>query len=75
MKILEVRCKATSHTDLAVINKKKNCSNCNTIKKFHPHYSDKKENEILYIYKEIQMGAVAKSYMRKGFLIYDEKRK
>ncbi len=23
------------------------------------------------IYKEIQMGAVAKSYMRKAFLIYD----
>jgi hypothetical protein len=23
------------------------------------------------IYKEIQMGAVAKSYMRKGFLIYE----
>ncbi len=28
-----------------------------------------------YIYKEIQNGAVAKSYMRKGFLIYDEMRK
>jgi hypothetical protein len=27
------------------------------------------------IYKEIQMGAVAKSYMRKGFLIYAEMRK
>jgi hypothetical protein len=26
------------------------------------------------IYKEIQMGAVAKSYMRKGFLIYEEMR-
>ncbi len=24
------------------------------------------------IFKEIQMGAVAKSYMRKGFLIYEE---
>ncbi len=23
------------------------------------------------MYKEIQMGAVAKSYMRKGFLIYE----
>ncbi len=30
----------------------------------------KKENQILLIYKEIQSGAVAKSYMRKGFLIY-----
>jgi hypothetical protein len=27
------------------------------------------------IYKEIQNGAVAKSYMRKGFLIYEEMRK
>jgi hypothetical protein len=29
-------------------------------------YTDKKENEIFPIYKEIQMGSVAKSYMRKG---------
>jgi hypothetical protein len=41
-----------------------------------PHYSciagkytDKKENEIFLIYKEIKMGSVAKSYMMKGFLI------
>jgi hypothetical protein len=26
-------------------------------------------------YKEIQSGSVAKSYMRKGFLIYEEMRK
>ncbi len=32
--------------------------------------TDKKENEILFIYKEIQMGSVAKSYMRKGFQTY-----
>jgi hypothetical protein len=31
-------------------------------------YTDKKENQIFLIYKEIQGGAVAKSYMRKGFL-------
>jgi hypothetical protein len=39
--------------------------------------ADKKENQIfLHIeYKEIHSGAVAKSYMRKGFLIYEEKRK
>ncbi len=30
----------------------------------------KKENKIFLIYKEIQMGSGAKSYMRKGFLIY-----
>jgi hypothetical protein len=35
----------------------------------------KKENQIFLIYKEIQNGAVAKSYMRKGFLIYEEMRK
>ncbi len=29
--------------------------------------------EILpHIYKEIQIGSVEKSYMRKGFLLYDE---
>jgi hypothetical protein len=33
-------------------------------------YTDKNENQIFLIYKEIQSGAVAKSYMRKGFLIY-----
>jgi hypothetical protein len=32
----------------------------------------RKENEIFLISKEIQMGSVAKSYMRKGFLIYEE---
>jgi hypothetical protein len=35
-------------------------------------YTDKNENQIFLIYKEIQSGAVAKSYMRKGFLIYEE---
>jgi hypothetical protein len=34
--------------------------------------TDKKENQIFLIYREIQSGAVAKSYMRKGFLIYEE---
>jgi hypothetical protein len=33
-------------------------------------YTDKKENKNFLINKEIQSGAVAKSYMRKGFLIY-----
>jgi hypothetical protein len=35
-------------------------------------YTDKKENEFFLLYNEIQMGPVAKSYMRKGFLIYEE---
>jgi hypothetical protein len=34
-----------------------------------------KENKIFLIYKEIQSGAVAKSDMRKGFLMYEEMRK
>ncbi len=37
--------------------------------------TDKKENQIFLIYKEIQSEAVVKSYMRKGFLIYEEMRK
>jgi hypothetical protein len=40
------------------------------------HYSgactEKKEKKIFLIYQEIQSGAVAKSYMRKGFLTYGE---
>ncbi len=31
-------------------------------------HTDKKENKIFLKYEEIQMGSVAKSYMRKGFL-------
>jgi len=36
------------------------------------NYTDKKENLIFLIYKEIQSGAVAKSYMTNGLLIYRE---
>ncbi len=35
----------------------------------------KKKTKFFLIYKVIQMRSVAKSYMRKGFLIYEEKRK
>ncbi len=38
-------------------------------------YTDKKENQIFLICKEIQSKAVAKSCMRKSFLIYEEMRK
>jgi hypothetical protein len=37
--------------------------------------TDIKEKKIFLIYKEIQMGAAAKPYMRKGFLIYEEMQK
>ncbi len=42
---------------------------------FYCVLTDIKENLIFLIYKEIQSGAVSKSYMRKGFLIYEEMRK
>jgi hypothetical protein len=35
-------------------------------------YTDKKENEIFLIYREIQSGPGAKSYLRNGFPIYEE---
>jgi hypothetical protein len=38
-------------------------------------YTDRNENKIFLIYKEVQSGAVAMSYKRKGFLIYEEMRK
>jgi hypothetical protein len=34
-------------------------------------YTDKKENKIFLIQKEIQKGAVAKSFKTNGLLIYD----
>jgi hypothetical protein len=37
-----------------------------------PAYTDKKENQNFPIYKEIQNGAVAKSYITNGLLIYGE---
>jgi hypothetical protein len=37
-------------------------------------YTDKKENTIFPMYKESEMGPGAKSYVKKGFLIYEEMR-
>jgi hypothetical protein len=37
---------------------------------FYPFYTPKKENQIFLLYKEIQKGAVAKSYLTNGLLIY-----
>jgi hypothetical protein len=34
-------------------------------------YTDEKENKIFLIYKEIQVGSGAKSYMRRSSVIYD----
>ena len=38
----------------------------------HYSYTDKNENQNFPIYKEIQNGAVAKSYITNGLLIYGE---
>ncbi len=36
-------------------------------------HTDKKENQIFLIYiGKLRSGAVAKSYMKKGFLLYEE---
>ncbi len=40
-----------------------------------PGCTIKKENQTFLIHKKIRNGAVAKSYMRKGFLMYEEMRK
>jgi hypothetical protein len=39
------------------------------------YHTDKKEKKIFLTHKEIQNGAVAKLFMRKGFLIYEKMRK
>jgi hypothetical protein len=41
-------------------------------KNLHTTHTDKKENQIFLVYKEIQSGAVAKSDMTNGLLIYGE---
>jgi hypothetical protein len=53
---------------------KQNGNKLKTVDRTRPSaaYTDKIENQIFLIYKEIQSGAVAKSYVRKGFLIYEE---
>ncbi len=43
-----------------------NISDVNIVRQLSSINTDKKENQIFLIYKEIQSGAVAKSYMRIG---------
>ncbi len=43
----------------------------NSINPQYVWYVDDKENKIYLIYKEIQKGEVAKSYMTNGLLIHD----
>jgi hypothetical protein len=49
--------------------------NIKTLRPVCSRYTDKKEKKIFLIYREIQSGAVAKSYIRNGFLIYEEMQK
>ncbi len=58
------------------ITKKKSLCNC-VIQCFHYTlvYTDKKAKKIFLICQEIQKGSGAESYVRKGFLIFDEVRK
>jgi hypothetical protein len=48
------------------------CTNIKKSKQRFVHSLIKKKINFFPIYKEIQSGAVAKSYMRKGFPIYEE---
>jgi hypothetical protein len=54
---------------------KKYCTVAQSLPTAHLIYTDKKENQVFLIYKEIQSGAVATSCMRKDFLIHEEMRK
>ncbi len=51
----------------------KNLQVCNNVIRFVCTGKKEKEN-FPHIFKEIHIGAVAKSYMRKGFLMYEELR-
>jgi hypothetical protein len=60
---------------MSLRGKANNSANFNlNLKNSPPHAPKKKENEIFLIYKELRMGSVAKSYMRKGFLTFEEMR-
>ncbi len=48
---------------------------CESLHCSYSEYTDKKENKIFLVCKEIQMGPGAKSSMRKGVLMYEEMRK
>jgi flavorubredoxin len=57
--------------NLAIIAKKRITVHQETKRHINRHqrwYTDKKENKIFIMYKEIQKGAVAKSYMTNGLL-------
>ncbi len=48
------------------------CETSFILQNTHKDHTDKKENQIFLIYKEIQNRAVVKSYMTNGLLIYGE---
>jgi hypothetical protein len=45
-------------------------SDCPDYRRWRYCYTDKKENQIFLLYKEIHNEAVAKSYMTNGLLIH-----
>ncbi len=47
----------------------------NNLINIYAKYTVKKEKNIFLIHIEIRKGSGAKSYMRKGFLVYEEMRK
>ncbi len=51
---------------LTFLSKKNHRNRTSTVT---PLYTDKKENQIFLIYREIQNGAAAKSYMTNGLLM------
>ncbi len=44
----------------------------NLIKLYFLNHTDKNENKIFLIYKEVETGAVSNSYMSNGLLIYEQ---
>ena len=57
-----------------IVKEKHKITPVRSLSSSQPHWW-KKRNRIFLIYKETQSGEFAKSYMRKGFLIYEEMRK
>jgi hypothetical protein len=71
--IYELYCMLSTKVVLPSLHSCPYCTECILIN--DDYYTYKKANKIFLIYEEIQKGAVEKSYMRKGLLIYEEIRK
>ncbi len=67
--VLPQSCAAKASEDLPALASSAAAMPTGGLMRRTPH-TDKKGKKIVLIYRKIQSGAVAKSYMRKGFLIY-----